>query len=224
MMKEKRWLILFVLAFLIASFGFASAHQPRIVDKFNLSEDRMIVENPEISQAFYGNLKGSPEYYEIDSTRDFELYVQMLSPYLNTSRTDFNVEIIDHDMSWVLNGSDYNWTKFHEEFANDDYYQGPEFDRNVSAGRYTIKISDENSNNTGKYVLVFGKSEKFPLKEMLHAFFVMPGLKIYFEKSPFTAYFNMIGIYSLLFILCLAVLIIVLVIIFRARRKTQPAL
>jgi hypothetical protein len=210
-----------VLMFLIFVFGItlASAHQPRIVDKFNLSEEEMIVQNPETSQAFYGELKSLPEHYKVNSNANFNLYVRMLSPDLKDARTDFVIRITHENETWVLNGSEYNWTKFHEEFANDDYNQGPEFDQNVSAGEYLITILNKNSNNTGKYVLVFGKQEKFPLNEMLNAFLVMPGLKIYFEKSPLSAYFNMVGVYSLVFLLCLAVLIIIIVIILKVRRK-----
>jgi hypothetical protein len=218
LMKKRIFLGFAFVFILISILASASAHQPRIVDKLNLSDAFMTVENPEVSQAFYGELKGLPEYYGIDNERFFHLYVQILSPDLKDSRTDFIVRIIlPNNTVMVLNDS--NWAKFHEDFGNDNYNQGPSFEKNVSGGVYEIIVSNDNSNNTGKYVIVFGKEEKFPLKEMINAFAVMPRLKIYFEKSPFTAYFNRIGIYSLVALFILIVIIVVLVVIFKRRTK-----
>lgn len=216
---KKRLFLGFAFVFVLLSvLGLASAHQPRLVDKLNLSEAFMTVENPEVSQAFYGELKGLPEYYEIDNERFFHLYVQILSPDLKEARTDFIVRITLPNNT-VIFMNDSNWTKFHEEFANDDYNQGPSFEKNVSGGVYAITVFNDNSNNTGKYVIVFGKEEKFPLKEMINAFVSMPRLKIYFGKSPFTAYFNQIGIYSLVALFILAAIIVVLIVIFKKRTK-----
>jgi hypothetical protein len=65
----------------------------------------------------------------------------------------------------LLDGCFYNWTKFHEEFANDNYLSGPEFSKDNSTGKYKIKVS--NTANLGKYILVVGKKEKFSISETI---------------------------------------------------------
>lgn len=204
------------------SFTLVSAHQPRIVYKLNFSQENLTIENPEISQAFYGELKGMPDHYEINSTVRFNLYMQILSPYSNESRKDFDVKITNGKETWFLNGSNYIWTRFYEEFAGDMYYQGPTADAKVPSGLYRIEVSNKNSNNTGKYILVVGKKEEFPVKEMIKAFFVMPRLKIYFGKSVLTSYSNMIGVYSFIVLLILTVIIAAIVLMFRKKNETMP--
>ena len=74
----KKYVIL--LLFLLLVFVVV-AHQPRITD----SED-IIVKEPEISKAYYGNLEGNPHIYVINSDKNFNLYVNILVP---------NIEDID---------------------------------------------------------------------------------------------------------------------------------
>jgi predicted membrane protein len=48
--------------------GICSAHQPRIeFDQSHPETNPVVVSNPEISQAFYGDLQGQPDYYQITS-------------------------------------------------------------------------------------------------------------------------------------------------------------
>jgi hypothetical protein len=54
------------------------------------------VQKPEISQAFYGELRGQEDVYEIKSDEAFLLYVNILAPNIEGSRTDFTVEIIEN--------------------------------------------------------------------------------------------------------------------------------
>ena len=56
----------------------AQAHQPRIVSDSWLT----LIENPEVSQAFYGELKGHEAYYLIDLKQAGDLYLQLLVPDL----------------------------------------------------------------------------------------------------------------------------------------------
>ena len=44
-------------------------------------------------------------------------------------------------------------------------------------------------------MLVVGATESWGAGEILNALITMPREKIFFEKSPFTAYFNRIGLY-----------------------------
>jgi hypothetical protein len=183
-------LIIFLLAFVLA-LSLVSAHQPRLVfDKTSSIENPFIITNPEISQAFYGELKGMPDYYLIDS-KNFNLYLNILSPAdINNERKDFSVEVNNGEI--LLNGTNITWTKFFEPFAGDNYWKGPEIEMQAS-GRYIIKIS--NPENMGKYSLAVGKIESFSVDETVKTILVMPRLKIFFEKSPFTAFFNIIGLF-----------------------------
>jgi len=192
------------------------------MDKEFTIENPLKVENPEVSQAFYGVLKGKPEYYKISSEKDFNLYVGIVVPDRKETRTDFLVEISSKDKNITLNGETFKWEKFFEQFAGDNYLKGPEYEERVLKGEYLIKVS--NPDNRGSYSLVVGKIEAFPPKEAINAIFSLPQLKKdFFAKSPFTAYFNYIGIFLLVMLVVLAGVIVLLVFIIRRikRPKTQ---
>jgi len=186
----------------------SSAHQPRIV-----SEELTQIENPEVSQAFYAELKGKPGYYQIESEEPFKLYVGILVPDLEGIDKDISVEISREDLHIeetrvhkqeeeevpiLLNGLEYEWIRLYEPFAGDWYWEGPELRSNspdeelpdgvkVDEGTYTLKVFSPD--NEGKYVLVVGEREEFPLKEMVQTLFVLPKLKAqFFERSDWTAY------------------------------------
>ncbi len=221
-------LILTLLIPLTMSFGEDSfteeptevSHLPRIVEY----EQIINIKDPEISQAFYAELKGSPTKYEIHSDIDFLLYVNLLVPDLASNRTDF-VAIgmkVSHDGStediFILDGKDHYWEEFFEPFAGDNYLMGPEYEKEVPPGLYRIEIS--NSDNMGKYVLSIGKKEVFTFGEIINTIKVLPVLKKdFFEKSPLTAYFNIIGLFFLIPILLF--LLIIFVIWFAIRKKRR---
>ena len=61
---QSRLKTFFILGALFLFLPFiASAHNPRVVK----NGEPVIVQNPEISQAFYGELKGEAQIFEIDS-------------------------------------------------------------------------------------------------------------------------------------------------------------
>ena len=73
---KKIFLLTTVILFLLFANS-ASAHLPRIT----YSQDGAVeIINPEISQAFYDELKGQPRDYFIESSVDFELYLNLLVP------------------------------------------------------------------------------------------------------------------------------------------------
>lgn len=209
---------LLLVLIIFASLSLVSAHQPRLVYQQNLNESNFYtIKNPEVSQAFYAELKGSPEYYVINSPTSFNLYVQILSP-ADFGDQDFSVRVIKMNSTILLNGEKSTWTKFYEEFAGDTYFQGPEYESPNSQGFYVLKISS--SDNLGKYVLVVGKKETFPFKEALNAIVSMPKLKIYFQKSVFLSFFNIIGLFLLvLLILVTGILLLIIFIVKRLGRK-----
>lgn len=212
-MKKAFLLTIFISLLLLLSA--ASSHQPRIV-----SDEITFIENPEVSQAFYGNLKGKPDYYKIRSEEEFKLYVGILVPDLENIDKDVSVEVFyehgeeendNHEDKPVilLNGLEYNWTRYFEEFAGDHYYSGPEKSLYADAGTYNIKVYSPD--NEGKYALVVGEKEEFSLNEIINTILTLPALKKdFFEKSPLTAYFNLIGVFLIIFIvLILAVAVAV---------------
>jgi len=236
----------FLLSLLIGLFLLTTAsfaHQPRIV-----SGELTQIENPEVSQAFYSELKGKLDYYQIESEEPFKLYVGILVPDLEEIEKDISVEITkghldteetsvqeheEEEVSILLNGLEYEWTRWYEPFGGDWYWEGPEFRSNppeeelpegvqVDEGTYTIRFFSPD--NEGKYVLVVGEREEFPLKEIVQTLFVLPKLKAeFFEKSPWTAYFNLVGLFLAISIGILIGIIVAVVVLVKKVRRTRRA-
>jgi len=229
--------------FFLLLAGTAWCHQPRIVE----GEDITQVQNPEVSQAFYGELKGKPAYYQITSEDSFKLYIGILVPDLESIGKDVSVEITreqahpeeaakqeakKEEMYVVLEGTEYEWTRWYEPFGGDWYWEGPELRSNppeeelpegveIGRGVYTLKVFSPD--NEGKYVLAVGEREEFPLTEMVQTLFVLPKLKTeFFERSPCSAYYNLVGLFLLIGIGILAGIIVVIVLITkRALRRSK---
>jgi len=213
--------LLLIIVFLLVII-LVSAHQPRLVyDLENSQDNPIIVKDPEVSKAYYGELKGQADYYLIKSEEEFNLYLSILSPDLEDSKTDFNVEVIlGNNVLFVLNGSQEDWDVFHEEFAGDSYLDGPEIERTVESGIYYVKVS--NPSNTGKYSLAVGKIESFPFKEIIKTFIVLPKLKKdFFEKSSLTAYFNLMGLFLLIFLVITAGIVVGIVFAIKKLKKKR---
>ena len=190
----KSIILLFVLFLSICA---VSAHQPRLEVGVNSSlSNPIVVQNPEISQAFYGNLKGQPDYYKITSNKTFELFVNILVPQSPGISSDFmSAQVTDSSGKTLalLGGNNSDWMPMFEEFGGDYYLQGPTFDQNVSAGTYYIKVF--NANNTGKYSLAIGDIETFPPDESIKALINIPILKEQIFGKPITIlFFEFVGI------------------------------
>lgn len=210
-------LILFFVLFL--SICAVSAHQPRLEVGVNSTMDNpIIVKNPEISQAWYGNLNGQPDYYKITSDKPFELFANILVPQSPGISSDFvSAQITDSSGKTlaVLGGNQSSWTPMFEEFGGDYYLQGPTFDQNVSAGTYYIKVF--NQNNTGKYSLATGAIEAFPADESLKALISIPLLKEQIFGKPVTIlFFEFLGI-----ILALGTIMILFIMTIMARKSQE---
>jgi len=177
-MKNKIWYFALILTALNLN-----AHQPRMVNASVVK-----IENPEVSQAFYAS---KPATYIIQEDKPFELFVQILRPAIG--KLDKNISVLikkDETEIARLDGNSAEWTFFHEPFANDDYYQGPEYSGKAQ-GAYTISVTA-----SGKYVFVVGKKEAWPAKEIAKTLYLLPQLKMYFEKSPLLAYWNISGAFA----------------------------
>lgn len=161
---------------------FAFAHLPRIN-----TQTETIVDNPEISKAYYGELKGEYHTYTIKSDTPFELYINILVPDIEGQRKDVSAAIVK-DKNTVypiafIDGINFKWERFWEPFGRDWYYMGPEYKADVKAGEYMIVVWSEN--NDSKYSLAIGGIESFPLREGIKAVLAIPKIKKgFFNESP----------------------------------------
>jgi hypothetical protein len=212
-------LIVGIILVLFLSADALSAHQPRLDIGTAVSvENPIIVENPEISQAFYGQLNGTPAYYQIKSDQPFQLYVNLLVPTSPGQGGEFiSAEVTDQTGALVmfLNGTNSTWTPYFEEFGGDYYLKGPEATLDVPAGTYTIRVF--NSQNQGKYSIAIGKIETFPADEALAALFTLPLLKQQFFAKPISTLFvEFVGI-----ILALGSLMVLFTLMIKSRKSDE---
>jgi len=218
----KKIFFIFATIFLLGIAGFASAHQPNIIE----NNKTIIVTDPEISKAYYGVFQGKPQTFEIDSKSPFNLYLGILVPKLDNIAKDVSARVYLLEDNKIilfqsLNAVDSQWKEFYEPFGGDYYYQGPEWRAKVLTGKYEIKVFS--ATNQGKYVLAIGETEAFSLPEMIKTLGILPKLKKnFFEKSPWTALNNRIGKYLLAFLLIIiAVIILVYSVIKIVIKKLQ---
>lgn len=185
----KKIFFLIVLFFLATDARIALAHQPNIV--FTQKGDIQIG-NPELSQAFYDELKGQPRYYFIKSGKDFMLYLNLLVPEAENryGKYSANVFLVAGDKEenvLTLDAGAGDWVRYYEEFGRDYYLKGPEAEKQMPAGIYKIEVFS--ADNRGKYVLAVGKSEFFDAKSILNIIWQLPFLKISFFKSDVLQFF-----------------------------------
>lgn len=199
--------IIVILLVIFTWIGVSFAHQPRLVFEQPIGQI-VNVQNPEVSQAFYGILSGQDDVYQIVSDTGFLLYVNIVVPKIYGSRTDFTVDIIEGNNAVYtrLDGKEFIRTDFFEPFAGDMYLQWPSLEKQVGSGNYVIRVS--NKDNQWKYSLAIGKIESFPLKSIIHTFKVMPALKtVFFEKPWYTMFRNYVWLFLLGTIIVLIVII-----------------
>ncbi len=203
----RKYFFLIIIAGLIvltAPFN-VSAHQPMIIEGGKLAA----VEAPEVSKAYYAELKGKPDTYRISSEAPLKFYLNILVPDIEGATKDYAVKVtrekmestgtVNYDL-YYLDGLKADWTAFYEKFAGDAYFKGPEIRSDLEAGTYNIEVSSPD--NTGKYVLAIGEKEEFSLSEAIYTIKILPVLKKdYFGKSPLTAYFNLVGLYLLILLI-----------------------
>ena len=179
-----RALLVFALCVLPS---FASAHTLRFVDVGQ--HDKTIIETPEVSQAFYGELKNFPHLFEIVATSSLPLYVHILVPDIESGKTNVSgivLRVLNRGVEEVIrmNAKDSTWERMHEWFVGDTYREGPEFEKELTAGTYQIEVSSPD--NLGKYVLVVGTEEEFSILNYFGTVRDVYTIKVFFEK-PFFA-------------------------------------
>lgn len=217
--NSKTWLILGFFVFLLASISIVSAHQPRLVVGNNATmENPIVIMNPEVSQAFYGELKGQANYYKITSDKPFKFYINLLVPSSQGIPPDFiSAQLLDSSGNVIItiNGQNSTWEPYFEEFGGDYYLKGPEARANLTAGTYYIKVY--NSANEGKYNIAVGEIESFPIDESLKALVTIPLLKEQFFGKPVTPLLlEFLGI-----ILALGSLMVLFSMLLRSRKSDE---
>jgi len=180
---------LLLAAIMVSGARTAYAHQPKMVTEPGVT----LVEKPEVSQAFYAELFGSPAVYEIASPDSFDLYVNILVPDEAGVPADLTVTVTSGaDTVVVLDGPGERCTKFYEPFGGDMYLMGPERRLRVGPGTYVATVT--RPGNKGRYVFAVGEREEFPLREIVRIVGLMPRLKRdFFHKAPIRALLDPLG-------------------------------
>ena len=206
----KKYIVTCFLLSFVTTYGFL----PKLVNDQELTIGHPLrISEPEIAQAFHGELKGRPVFYKIISEVDFDFYINIMSPVISDTQNDFTVEVYGMNKSINLNGEIFDWQKYYDKFTGNNYWRGPSYEEGLSKGEYIIEVS--NPDNLGKYVLLIGQQEFFPLKEAINTIFLMPKLKSYFGQSFIGSYFNQFGLFLFIFSLVLIILIIILILLFQ---------
>jgi peptidase E len=191
---KKISIFIFIFLFLAVAGG-VSAQQLELV---YLKTGDININNPEISRAFYDELKGSPRYYFIDSDKDFELYINLLvpNPENKDGRYSANVFLLKDNKEqrlFSIDGASFDWQEYYESSGRDYYLKGPDLDKTVSAGKYKIEVYSNDlpaqAGNLGKYVLAVGKIESFDLQTILNVYWQLPLLKQNFFKTSVLQFF-----------------------------------
>jgi len=186
-----------------------SAHQPN----YTGNKTEVTITEPEISRAFYGTLHGTPITFTVTSSKPFQFYGGLLVPDTLNARTDFTLDIFDKENSLLSTLTGSQWPRYYEEFARDWYLKGPEYKTTLSAGTYTLILS--NPENKGVYVLAVGETESFPINTLLSLFPELIQIKTnIFGKPWYDAFINIFGfalggivVFIVLFILGVSLLI-----------------
>ena len=172
-MKKIIYLLMFILV-----CSFVLAHQPKVGD------ENIQVEDVEVSKAYYGELEGNAHVYTINSDKEFSIYVNVLIPGNKLTHTVSAELSKDNKVIEFLDGENFEWEVWYEEFAGDYYMKGPELGEDfkstskLPAGKYEVKVFNEN--NQGKYSLAIGEKEEFPAPEIANAIILVPWLKLTF--------------------------------------------
>jgi hypothetical protein len=184
-------IIIGIILVLFLTISAVSAHQPRLVIGANASHDNpIVIQNPEVSQAFYGELQGQPNYYQIKSDNPFKFYLNLLVPASPGIPPDFiSAQVLDSsgNVIMTIDGTKSTWESYFEEFGGDNYLKSPEARANLPAGTYYIKVF--NTDNQGKYNIAVGEIEAFPIDETMKALVTIPLLKEQFFGKPVTTLF-----------------------------------
>ena len=218
----KSRVFLFCLVFLFLGIaGSCYAYLPTII--YNQTGN-ISINNPETSQAFFDQLNDKPRDFLISSRTDFNFYINILIPELANPNGRYTANIYllnppagggkEENIAKLDGSNDASWQEFYDNFSRDYYLKGPELEKKLPAGDYKVEISSQD--NKGKYTLMIGKVETFPVAsdiksylnldfikmqivEWVNLFYVLPMLKInFFKTTPFELIFTPPGIIAII--------------------------
>lgn len=190
----KKIVLCFLFLFFLLPLA-ASAHLPRYMMGENISlHSPAEIENPTVSQVFYGRMRGTPDYYHFYLSQPSDVLIGLLTPI---GENNFpQIELIAQKGKVQNLTGNFDEVYF-EEFGGDYYLRGPEKTFSLPADNYLIKVY--NASSTGRYALVVGNEEKFSVGEMIKTFFVLPIVKQKFFDRPILELF--LSIFGLILIL-----------------------
>lgn len=219
---RKTVLVVAATAFLSALPAAAQAHQPRLVG----DEDVVRIEEPAISKAYYGKLRGEPQQFELKTDKRITFFAQITVPDVRGAETDFSVEIADVSRESPrtlaeFHGESFAWKPFSEFAGGDTYLGGFESRQRLVPGTYRLTVSSPD--NRGTYVLATGQEEALPLGEVINTIRLLPTIKAdFFGKSPLTALISPFVLIALGAVI-LPVTAVVLLTVWMRRRRAVDA-
>lgn len=175
-----------LLALLALAAAPALAHRPRLVDP---SAAVVVVDEPDVSKAYFGTLRGRPQTYVVEWNAAVPFYVGLTVPAVPGAGTHVTATLVDADATVLarLDGEHARWTPFFESSARQRYLKGPEVRRELPPGRYEIRV--ESSAPEQDYALAIGERESFPPAELARDFSLLPKITArYFKQPAYTAF------------------------------------
>jgi hypothetical protein len=179
---------LFILCSIFLGAQHVHAHVPVFVSPETV-DDLTLIEDPMLSQAFYGEMSGFPHTFLIRVTEPIILSTQILLPDIETSKNNVSGLIVKEPEKrgrvteiTRMESKDSSWESSYEMFSGDSYRHGPLDERELEKGVYRLEV--HTPDNIEKYVLVVGKREEMTIGyvEIIRR---LAEVKVFFEKSKF---------------------------------------
>ena len=177
----------YVLCLSLFFTGTAHAYVPQIVVQESL-HDITVIDDPELSQAFFGELQDFPHTYEIRADKSFTLYTQIRVPELESSKNNVSGIIIKEQKKGRVEevarflAEDALWTVNKDRLIGEEYREGAQFEKELGPGVYRLEV--HTPDNIEKYILRVGKNE-----DMNIGYFELLGriidVKKFYETSAF---------------------------------------
>lgn len=153
----------------------ALAHTPVLDLSPKTRQAPLVIDEPEHSKAIFSELTGAPQVYLITSDEEFDFYVGLTTPKLESCGLGqtFSFRVLDADFKEIdaRDGAAMEWAQWVEESGKSWYWVGPEIgkafahDRQYPAGTYYVEVF--NAGNRGMYVLAVGDQVRFGLGTLL---------------------------------------------------------
>lgn len=214
-----RAFIVSALLILAIPFSHADAQELRVLP----NADTVHIDNPEKSVAYYGDLKGAPQTFTLNSDEPFSLFMALIVPDVPGIATDLTAEVYDNQNAdvplTVLDGREVTWQGFTDTSGGDAYLAGPTFKATIPEGSYDVRISSPD--NMGQFVLIVGEERGFSLSRIFKAYNALPQIKEqYFGKQRVEAFLTPLLMWPTIIILIILGLLILAASFARSRRSS----